>query len=388
MKKLLFVSAIQIYPAESGGQLRSSSLCEAFSGLGFEVTIYSFTGRKQDYLKLKSSGYQSIQKSIKEYTNRSWVYAFFQWFCYRFGLPPLWITILNKIYIPGTLKQLQKSADFTIIDFPFLYPVRDTQKKPFYLNTHNAEFELVQSDSLLRKWVRTIEKKAMATSDRVLFCNDRDLSTFTKLIPQITSKSSIVPNGVNPKHFQRNPSTRLKVRQFLGIESDQKVFLFTGSQYSPNKEAFSYLENFVHHHQDKLSQFNIVILVAGTVCLETQNNKNFKVLGRVENMKDYFAAADFGLNPILLGSGTNVKMIEFLAARLPILSTQFGARGLFFEDKKSILFFERDHLLDAIEQACQMTEDDIAELTTQAWHSNQKSIDMQEALRSLEIQWC
>jgi hypothetical protein len=41
-----------------------------------------------------------------------------------------------------------------------------------------------------------------------------------------------------------------------------------------------------------------------------------------------FNASDFAINPISTGSGTNVKMMEYLAAKLPILTTSFGKRGL------------------------------------------------------------
>jgi glycosyltransferase involved in cell wall biosynthesis len=41
----------------------------------------------------------------------------------------------------------------------------------------------------------------------------------------------------------------------------------------------------------------------------------------------WLARASVGLNPILTGSGTNLKMAEYAAWGLPVLSTAFGARG-------------------------------------------------------------
>ena len=40
-----------------------------------------------------------------------------------------------------------------------------------------------------------------------------------------------------------------------------------------------------------------------------------------------FAASDAGLNLVTRGSGSNVKLFEYLAARLPVISTVFGVRG-------------------------------------------------------------
>jgi len=384
----LFISAIQVYPAESGGQLRSLSLCQAFSDLGYDVTIYSLTGRKRDYLDGLPSSQQSINNNLIEYTNRSWIFALLQFVCYRLYLPPLWIPVANKLYCPGTLKALFLSTDFVIIDFPYLYPLKKYYNGPFYVNTHNAEFELVDSTGLIRKLVKAIEHKAFDTSDKVLFCNDKDRLAFIDKLPAESTKPYILPNGVNPSQFNSNPTLRLETRQALGLEEKHKVFLFTGSQYAPNKEAFAFLEGFANFNKDQLISLQMVIVVAGTVSLEKRNEPHFKVLGRVDSMIEYFLAADFGLNPILQGSGTNVKMIEFLATRLPILSTEFGSRGLLFEDKKSIFYFDRTSLMEIMESAVLLDQYQISELTTQAWNSNLKSIDMKEALRSLEIDWC
>jgi glycosyltransferase involved in cell wall biosynthesis len=42
----------------------------------------------------------------------------------------------------------------------------------------------------------------------------------------------------------------------------------------------------------------------------------------------YLQVADVALNLVESGSGMNVKMIEYLACGLPIITTPFGARGL------------------------------------------------------------
>jgi len=39
-------------------------------------------------------------------------------------------------------------------------------------------------------------------------------------------------------------------------------------------------------------------------------------------------ATDVALNPMFSGSGTNLKMLEYLAAGVPVVATPVGARGL------------------------------------------------------------
>jgi len=50
-------------------------------------------------------------------------------------------------------------------------------------------------------------------------------------------------------------------------------------------------------------------------------------LGYVEDLKALYAAADIAVNPVAYGSGSSVKIAEYLAAGLPIVTTPVGARG-------------------------------------------------------------
>jgi glycosyltransferase involved in cell wall biosynthesis len=43
---------------------------------------------------------------------------------------------------------------------------------------------------------------------------------------------------------------------------------------------------------------------------------------------DWLRASDLAVNPMFAGSGTNIKMFDFMAAGLPIVSTDIGARGI------------------------------------------------------------
>src|SRR5262249_22160161 len=49
-KRVLFLSGLQLHPTLSGGQLRSFGLATALRQHGLDVFVYSFVGRKADYL--------------------------------------------------------------------------------------------------------------------------------------------------------------------------------------------------------------------------------------------------------------------------------------------------------------------------------------------------
>jgi hypothetical protein len=67
---ILILSEIQVYPCQSGGQMRTGSFARALAELGHDVSIYSFTGRKKDYLARKKSGTTTSAQGVNEYVDR------------------------------------------------------------------------------------------------------------------------------------------------------------------------------------------------------------------------------------------------------------------------------------------------------------------------------
>ncbi|WP_413577677.1 glycosyltransferase family 4 protein [Bdellovibrio sp. HCB290] len=378
MKKILFVSSIQIFPPMSGGQLRSANLCRALVRLGYDVQVYSLTGRKENYLSRKPTLTHTPECSIQETVNMNPVWGMIQFIFYRLQLPPLWVSWLLKLFVPADLKKALSNSDQVMLDFPFLSPLQQQLKKPLWLNTHNAEFEL-WGNALVSKAVKNIEVDALTTAERVLFCSEEDRQKFVGMVPGLTEKSSVVSNGVDVGQFLWSVEARELVRQKLGI-ADKKVLLFTGSSYQPNQEAFQFLKSFAQKNRSTLIEMGAVILVVGTVSQELQDGPHFKVLGRVDDIMPYFAASDFGLNPVEQGSGVNVKMIEFIAARLPILSTQFGCRGLSLEDRRNCFVFSREQFLSALQAVLALSDLELKTVSALALSENEHKVDMTKAL--------
>ena len=54
---------------------------------------------------------------------------------------------------------------------------------------------------------------------------------------------------------------------------------------------------------------------------------NVRLIHPLPDVLPLLHAADCALNPVCSGSGSNLKLIEALAAGLPVLSTPFGMRG-------------------------------------------------------------
>jgi glycosyltransferase involved in cell wall biosynthesis/GT2 family glycosyltransferase len=64
--------------------------------------------------------------------------------------------------------------------------------------------------------------------------------------------------------------------------------------------------------------------------LESLLPPNVDLLGVIpqEQLYTVLRASDIALNPVMMGSGTNLKLLQYMAAGLPIISTQAGIRGI------------------------------------------------------------
>lgn len=72
------------------------------------------------------------------------------------------------------------------------------------------------------------------------------------------------------------------------------------------------------------------------------NSKNVYLLGQVsdEEKKEILKISDIAINPMLSGSGTNIKVLGYLSAGIPTITTPTGARGLDLIDQKHALICE------------------------------------------------
>jgi len=102
----------------------------------------------------------------------------------------------------------------------------------------------------------------------------------------------------------------------------------------------------------------------------------------VPEVPPYLAAADAGLNPITRGSGANVKLFEYLAARLPVISTSFGVRGTGLQPDRDFLMYEPSSLEATLRRFAQRPMREWRELAQQVWIRHRSDCDIQELVRS------
>lgn len=121
--------------------------------------------------------------------------------------------------------------------------------------------------------------------------------------------------------------------------TDESI-LFTGLYgYPPNAEAVHFLIEQVIPQLHQLRPNLRLIITGGGPLTHESWLINTGIVSRRE-LNAILHACRIGLAPIFKGSGTRLKILEYMAAGLPVVTTRKGAEGLNLENGKQTIFAE------------------------------------------------
>lgn len=206
-------------------------------------------------------------------------------------------------------------------DAPLLYDAQDVavDLKASMLRPMAIAERLLQT-------TREVERACCEQAALVLPVSAQDGERLHQLYGLPAERVAVTPNGVDTSAIRfTGPAERRAIRSRLGLARPQALFL--GSWHEPNLAAVRHVLHLAGQRP------NIDFLVAGSACIpfrDTGLPSNVTMLGVVpDSLRDtVLRIADVGLNPMSSGSGSNIKMLDYLAAGVPVLCTQIGARGL------------------------------------------------------------
>ena len=353
-KKISVAVTFPIFPPRGGGQSRIFHFYRQIAHR-FEVELVTFSNSGEQPFRAEiAPGLREIRtpKSL-EHQNGEWEIE------KKVGVP-VGDVMMPRLYrlTPDYLDALKVStadADFVVACHPYLFPaIREVCDKPLWYEAQDVEIDLkkqILPDNSaghdLLETTENVERECCEKSMLIMVCSGADGEKLQRLYHIGMTKIIEVPNGVDLETVHYVPQRlRNATKKRLGMERNFTA-LFIGSWHGPNLDAVRNIFRFAEELPD------IDFLVVGSACLAFQKEtrpRNVGFMGVVDDeTKDVIlGVVDVALNPMESGSGTNLKMLDYCAAGVPVISTPHGARGLALEHGEHIYMVTLDQFSGAI----------------------------------------
>ncbi len=175
--------------------------------------------------------------------------------------------------------------------------------------------------------LRAIEARAVATADLVVAASDEDAERMGALYGVPSARRVVAPNGYDETRLRPpDAAARARARAALGIAERETVCVFVGSDVPHNRMGLALL---VERVMPALAREGFRLLVVGRIsgALGGRREPWLTARGETRDLNTLLDAADVGLNPVLAGGGSNIKLPTYLAAGLAVVTTAHGVRG-------------------------------------------------------------
>jgi glycosyltransferase involved in cell wall biosynthesis len=204
--------------------------------------------------------------------------------------------------------------------------------------------------------VHAQEARTLKRVDHLFTCSDQDRDQFIDLYGISPSKITVVPNGVDTR-------TEPPDKNFLAEDSfwqanvqEQSTLFFMGKlDYEPNVRALDFLNRELMPELDRLSPGAFKVVVCGGPVPRNRFHHGIAFAGSVDDrrLQAYMHGASMCLAPIFTGSGTRLKILEYLSAARPVVATPKAAEGIPCESGTHLVIAEADAFTDAIRTLAQ-----------------------------------
>jgi glycosyltransferase involved in cell wall biosynthesis len=192
--------------------------------------------------------------------------------------------------------------------------------------------------------VNSREGRTARSVTHLSVCSAVDRDLFVSLHRVDPGKITIVPNGVAVSDFDGNHGHQLP-RELDNELGNATVLLYTGNtNYQPNAVAVRFLSTHVMPELERrqAGQFRLVLTGGGKKADDA--HPTLLNAGRLsdDDLKAVIARADICLSPTMSGSGTRLKILEYMAAGKAVVSTAKGAEGIDCEPNRDMVIAEAD----------------------------------------------
>ena len=268
----------------------------------------------------------------------------------RKDLPEFVPPVLDRASLQVARREIEQS-DLVQVEtpWPFDWVLQNMPRnKPMVLAEHDVvyrRYDHVCADKVLGT-IREKEQRAVERADAIFVVSQDDQAALLEEYGVDVKKIHTVPHGVDSSRLRPSSERkRAETKARFGF-SERTVVLFTGCAQFANVAAVEA----IHDMASELKDESIVFVIAGSVGDHIHRHRmpNVHYTGYVTDIEPYFWMADIGINPVTCGSGTNTRMIEYFAYGLPVVTTNFGSRGIHLENGRHAIVSEMGEFADNV----------------------------------------
>jgi len=340
--ELVFVSPRFLFPAHSGGAIRTSQILRRMKGGRFRITLLSpcSEGDARTYREdLAAVADEFVGWHAASPENR----ARLQKAMHLFDRLPISVAADNACAARRAVAAaLARRPAVVVADFvhsAVLLPARAPVASVLF--THNCEAEICErhaerADGRWMRWLwrdqarkmRAFEAEALRRFDAVVAVADRDAARFES--DYGVRDVQTIPTGVDLDYFAWHPPDRTR------------RVVFTGSMdWLANSEGIEWMMSEVWPRVSATVP-EAEMLVIGKAPPErlvarAARLRCWRFLGRVPDIRTLIEGADAYVIPLRIGGGTRIKAFEAMAAGVPVVSTSLGVEGLGVEAGEQFL---------------------------------------------------
>jgi glycosyltransferase involved in cell wall biosynthesis len=374
--RIVALSTFAVHPRRGGGQIRSHHLLGALAER-YDVELLSLVshGGATRRVELAPGLVETVIPKSAEHEARE------QEIAAEVRLPVTDVVAATLIgRTPEYLQRLRDAGDGAeagVLVHPYLHPAL-AEALPGLRTVYDAQDVAVllkaavlpQSETGLRLLAETREVEAAVVRSAALVaaCSADDARALREQHGGEPGRFAVVPNGVDAGATAFVGGERRRRRRHRWLERAARATggtpprhsaLFMGSWHPPNIDA----AHRVVAAAERLPE--VAFLMVGSHCTALEGEAlpdNVVLCGELPDAlkRSLLWSADLGLNPMVRGSGTNLKLVEYFAAGLPVVSTPLGARGVEVRAGEHLWIAPAEELAPAVGRALRRSEEGAA----------------------------
>ncbi|MDP3790966.1 MAG: glycosyltransferase [Candidatus Omnitrophota bacterium] len=236
------------------------------------------------------------------------------------------------------LEGILKAENVDILQFPVLELIVELGIQLSYRLNRHLVFEAHYEDYEFAKAIGASQFTLSGISylqntfgkyfDKVIALSNEDRK-LSKNLRVSESEIAIIPSGANIAEFPENCFDPLS----------RKIVFLGNLYFSVNLKALKLIKKIIYPCLKKQGFKFYIIGDIASVEKEKLEEKNFIIKGKQANLYRNFNRSTFGLAPVLSGSGMRIKILNYLNAGIPVITTSQGAKGF---QRKDLLIIEDD----------------------------------------------